>query len=152
MVTNSSEKTKRERTTWLILFTVIFFVVWINRALFSSFLYIFFSLGSGWLERKKKDGYDPTIEDSYRKHLIIDDQPCILEILDTAGQGQPHLTNSRKKKNAPSLLISRDVYVHSLKIHRWKPLIHQPSLFVTLEEYTALRDQWIRFVIISNLE
>ncbi|BGP45671.1 RAS2 protein [Rhodotorula kratochvilovae] len=42
--------------------------------------------------------YDPTIEDSYRKHAIIDGQPYMLEILDTAGQ----------------------------------------------EEYTALRDQWIR--------
>ncbi|KAF8854404.1 putative small G-protein Ras2, partial [Acephala macrosclerotiorum] len=30
--------------------------------------------------------YDPTIEDSYRKVLIVDNQPCILEILDTAGQ------------------------------------------------------------------
>ncbi|KAG0665346.1 Ras GTPase ras2 [Rhodotorula mucilaginosa] len=42
--------------------------------------------------------YDPTIEDSYRKQAIIDEQPYMLEILDTAGQ----------------------------------------------EEYTALRDQWIR--------
>jgi len=42
--------------------------------------------------------YDPTIEDSYRKQVVIDEQPCVLEVLDTAGQ----------------------------------------------EEYTALRDQWIR--------
>ncbi|KAI9292954.1 hypothetical protein K502DRAFT_331935 [Neoconidiobolus thromboides FSU 785] len=42
--------------------------------------------------------YDPTIEDSYRKQVVIDDQACVLEVLDTAGQ----------------------------------------------EEYTALRDQWIR--------
>ncbi|KNC97510.1 small GTP-binding protein domain, partial [Spizellomyces punctatus DAOM BR117] len=42
--------------------------------------------------------YDPTIEDSYRKQVVIDELPCILEVLDTAGQ----------------------------------------------EEYTALRDQWIR--------
>ncbi|GAA5990612.1 hypothetical protein JCM10908_003154 [Rhodotorula pacifica] len=42
--------------------------------------------------------YDPTIEDSYRKHAMVDGQPYMLEILDTAGQ----------------------------------------------EEYTALRDQWIR--------
>ncbi|KAE8257314.1 hypothetical protein A4X13_0g2434 [Tilletia indica] len=42
--------------------------------------------------------YDPTIEDSYRKQTVIDDEPCMLEVLDTAGQ----------------------------------------------EEYTALRDQWIR--------
>lgn len=42
--------------------------------------------------------YDPTIEDAYQKQVIIDGQPCVVEVLDTAGQ----------------------------------------------EEYTALRDQWIR--------
>ncbi|TGZ76516.1 ras-domain-containing protein [Ascodesmis nigricans] len=42
--------------------------------------------------------YDPTIEDSYRKQVVIDGYSCMLEVLDTAGQ----------------------------------------------EEYTALRDQWIR--------
>ena len=45
--------------------------------------------------------YDPTIEDSYRKQVVIDDQSCVLEVLDTAGQ----------------------------------------------EEYTALRDQWIRYAL-----
>lgn len=42
--------------------------------------------------------YEPTIEDSYRKQVVIDSRSCMLEVLDTAGQ----------------------------------------------EEYTALRDQWIR--------
>jgi len=55
------------------------------------------------------ESYDPTIEDSYRKHAIIDDEPCLIEILDTAGQ----------------------------------------------EEYTALRDQWIRegdgFLIVYSI-
>jgi len=32
------------------------------------------------------DKYDPTIEDSYRKHMEIDELTCILDILDTAGQ------------------------------------------------------------------
>lgn len=50
------------------------------------------------LTRLISQTYDPTIEDSYRKQTVIDDQPCMLEVLDTAGQ----------------------------------------------EEYTALRDQWIR--------
>ena len=30
--------------------------------------------------------YDPTIEDSYRKQVTIDEETCLLEILDTAGQ------------------------------------------------------------------
>nr|POE93586.1 protein ras-2 [Quercus suber] len=53
--------------------------------------------------------YDPTIEDSYRKQVQIDNQSCMLEVLDTAGQ----------------------------------------------EEYTALRDQWIRdgegFVLVYSV-
>ena len=32
------------------------------------------------------DEYDPTIEDSYRKQVTIDNQTCLLDILDTAGQ------------------------------------------------------------------
>jgi GTPase KRas protein len=57
----------------------------------------------------KVEEYDPTIEDSYRKQVVIDGQTCLLEILDTAGQ----------------------------------------------EEFTALRDQWIRecegFIIIYSI-
>jgi len=44
------------------------------------------------------EAYDPTIEDSYRKQMTVDNEPVVIEVLDTAGQ----------------------------------------------EEYTALRDQWIR--------
>lgn len=51
----------------------------------------------------------PTIEDSYRKQVVIDEESCLLEILDTAGQ----------------------------------------------EEFTALRDQWIRdcegFVLVYSI-
>ncbi|KAG0288881.1 Ras GTPase ras2 [Dissophora globulifera] len=57
-------------------------------------LYKLVVLGDGGVGKT----YDPTIEDSYRKQVVIDDQSCVLEVLDTAGQ----------------------------------------------EEYTALRDQWIR--------
>lgn len=53
--------------------------------------------------------YDPTIEDSYRKQVVLDDDPATLEVLDTAGQ----------------------------------------------EEYTALRDQWIRegegFILVYSI-
>lgn len=32
--------------------------------------------------------YDPTIEDFYRKEIEVDNSPCVLEILDTAGTEQ----------------------------------------------------------------
>lgn len=32
--------------------------------------------------------YDPTIEDAYRKQLVVDNQMCFVEIIDTAGQGR----------------------------------------------------------------
>jgi len=32
------------------------------------------------------EDYDPTIEDSYRKHCVIDNELALLDILDTAGQ------------------------------------------------------------------
>ncbi|CAG8439673.1 11546_t:CDS:10 [Acaulospora morrowiae] len=34
------------------------------------------------------ESYDPTIEDSYRKQEIVDDVPCIMEVLDFSGQGE----------------------------------------------------------------
>lgn len=30
--------------------------------------------------------YDPTIEDSYRKQIVVDGQACLVDVLDTAGQ------------------------------------------------------------------
>eukprot|EP00028_Trichosphaerium_sp_Am-I-7-wt_P007606 CAMPEP_0168535334 /NCGR_PEP_ID=MMETSP0405-20121227/18595_1 /TAXON_ID=498012 /ORGANISM="Trichosphaerium sp, Strain Am-I-7 wt" /LENGTH=77 /DNA_ID=CAMNT_0008562535 /DNA_START=29 /DNA_END=263 /DNA_ORIENTATION=+ len=30
--------------------------------------------------------YDPTIENNYRKQVTVDGAPCLLEIIDTAGQ------------------------------------------------------------------
>eukprot|EP01090_Pellita_catalonica_P015554 TRINITY_DN423_c0_g2_i1.p1 TRINITY_DN423_c0_g2~~TRINITY_DN423_c0_g2_i1.p1 ORF type:complete len:113 (-),score=19.91 TRINITY_DN423_c0_g2_i1:427-765(-) len=32
------------------------------------------------------DEYDPTVEDSFKKQVRIDDETCVLHILDTAGQ------------------------------------------------------------------
>lgn len=34
------------------------------------------------------DEYDPTIEDSFRKQVTIDEQVCILDVLDTAGRDE----------------------------------------------------------------
>ncbi|CAJ0762790.1 19596_t:CDS:2 [Entrophospora sp. SA101] len=35
--------------------------------------------------------YDPTIVISYKKQTIIDGQPCVIYVLETAGQGDPLL-------------------------------------------------------------
>ncbi|KAI0032503.1 ras protein [Vararia minispora EC-137] len=39
-----------------------------------------------FIQGKFIDEYDPTIEDSYRKQCVIDDEVALLDILDTAGQ------------------------------------------------------------------
>lgn len=39
-----------------------------------------------YFQHKFVDEYDPTIEDHYRKQALIDEEACLLDILDTAGQ------------------------------------------------------------------
>ena len=46
------------------------------------------------------DEYDPTIEDSYRKQVTIDEETCLLDILDTAGQEE--YSAMRDQVRAPS--------------------------------------------------
>ena len=43
------------------------------------------------------DEYDPTIEDSYRKQVVIDGETCLLDILDTAGQEVRPATNMKTR-------------------------------------------------------
>ena len=38
------------------------------------------------LQDQFMDEYEPTIEDSYRKQALVDEESCVLDILDTAGQ------------------------------------------------------------------
>ena len=40
------------------------------------------------IQNKFVSEYDPTVEDSYRKQVQIDNEVCILNILDTAGQDE----------------------------------------------------------------
>ena len=39
-----------------------------------------------FLQHHFVEEYSPTIEDAYRKQVVIDDETCMLDILDTAGQ------------------------------------------------------------------
>ena len=44
------------------------------------------SLTFQFIQNRFIDDYDPTIEDSFRKSVIIDNEACLLEILDTSSQ------------------------------------------------------------------
>lgn len=59
--------------------------------------------------------YDPTIEDTYRRLLMVDNRMCFLEVIDTAGQG---------------------MFIDGISIH----IVACPYA----EDYTPLRDQWVR--------
>jgi len=39
-----------------------------------------------FISQRFVEDYDPTLEDSYRKHVSVDGEDCILDIFDTAGQ------------------------------------------------------------------
>ena len=59
------------------------FLSWISiKFLFFKLTHYFLS----FLIRSFIDEYDPTIEDSYRKQVVVDGETCLLDILDTAGQ------------------------------------------------------------------
>ena len=42
-----------------------------------------------------KKTYDPTIKDTFRKQLMVDNRMCFVELIDTAGQGKQLLTTSQ---------------------------------------------------------
>lgn len=57
--------------------------------------------------------YDPTIEDFYRKEIEVDNSPCVLEILDTAGTEQFASMRDLYIKNGQGFVV-----VYSLTNHQ----------------------------------
>lgn len=55
------------------------------------------------------DQYDPTIEDSYRKNLFIDEKPVMLDILDTAGQEEFRSMRSKWMSEGDGFMLVFDV-------------------------------------------
>jgi len=49
--------------------------------------------------------YDPTIEDSYRKHCTIDNEDALLDILDTAGQDEYSAMRAHYMRSGEGFLL-----------------------------------------------
>uniref|UniRef100_A0A667HSI2 HRas proto-oncogene, GTPase n=1 Tax=Lynx canadensis TaxID=61383 RepID=A0A667HSI2_LYNCA len=70
------------------------------------------------------DEYDPTIEDSYRKQVVIDGETCLLDILDTAGQEE--YSAMRTSTCAPEklpLCVCHQQYKSFEDIHQYREQI-----------------------------
>eukprot|EP01102_Stenamoeba_stenopodia_P005094 TRINITY_DN15605_c0_g1_i1.p1 TRINITY_DN15605_c0_g1~~TRINITY_DN15605_c0_g1_i1.p1 ORF type:complete len:193 (+),score=38.56 TRINITY_DN15605_c0_g1_i1:361-939(+) len=68
--------------------------------------------------------YDPTIENSYRKQITIDEEACILDILDTAGQEE--------------YSVMRDQYINS---GQGFMLVYSITSKATFKSLTDLREK-----------
>ncbi|KAI8870169.1 ras-domain-containing protein [Ramicandelaber brevisporus] len=71
--------------------------------------------------------YDPTIEDSYRRQVVIDGEPCVLEVLDTAGQEEYSALRDQWFREGEGFLLIYSITSRS-----------------TFERLTRYRDQIIR--------
>merc|ERR1711975_70811 len=73
------------------------------------------------------DEYDPTIEDSYRKQVTIDDETCLLDILDTAGQEEYSAMRDQYMRTGQGFL-----------------LVYAITSRASFDEITSFREQILR--------
>ncbi|KAI5088648.1 Ha-ras Harvey sarcoma viral oncogene-like b [Silurus meridionalis] len=80
------------------------------------------------------DEYDPTIEDSYRKQVVIDGETCLLDILDTAGQEEYSAMRDQYMRTGEGFLCV--FAINNTKsfedIHQYR-LLH-PTLYLTQDQ------------------
>lgn len=81
------------------------------------------------------DEYDPTIEDSYRKQVNIDNETCLLDILDTAGQEEYSAMRDSYMRTGQGFILTfsitsrqsfNEATVFRDQIHRVKDADHVP--------------------------
>ncbi|KAJ3579912.1 hypothetical protein NPX13_g652 [Xylaria arbuscula] len=94
-----------------------------------------------WIE-----SYDPTIEDSYRTQVTVDQRQVVLEIMDTAGTDQfgwfrhTVISSDREPINA-GLVAMRDLY---MKTGQGFLLVFSITSESSLSEIAGLREEIIR--------
>ncbi|KAG5356685.1 Ras-like protein 1 [Yarrowia sp. C11] len=86
------------------------------------------------------DEYDPTIEDSYRKEILIDSNLTTLDVLDTAGQEEYSAMREQYMRNGDGFLLvysitSRDSFEEAQQFYnqilRVKDVARAPVVLVT---------------------
>eukprot|EP00966_Prymnesium_polylepis_P196459 4552788-Prymnesium_polylepis.1 len=100
------------------------------------------------------DEYDPTIEDSYRKQVTIDEETCLLDILDTAGQEEYSAMRDQvglacRAKPCPSARNRSAALVRSLCRQYMRTgqgflCVYSITNRGTFEEISAFREQILR--------
>ncbi|CCF57851.1 hypothetical protein KAFR_0D02040 [Kazachstania africana CBS 2517] len=58
-----------------------------------------------FIQSRFTDEYDPTIEDSYRKQLTVDNAKYTIDILDTAGQEEYYMMREQYMRNCDGFLL-----------------------------------------------
>ncbi|KAK7602579.1 hypothetical protein V9T40_008168 [Parthenolecanium corni] len=85
------------------------------------------------------DEYDPTIEDSYRKQVVIDGETCLLDILDTAGQEEYSAMRDQYMRTGEGFLLVfavnnaksfEDIHTYREQIKRVKDAEEVPMVLV----------------------
>lgn len=85
------------------------------------------------------DEYDPTIEDSYRKQVLIDSETCLLDILDTAGQEEYSAMRDQYMRTGEGFLLVfavnnaksfEDISMYREQIKRVKDADYVPMVLV----------------------
>ena len=89
--------------------------------------------------REPSNDYDPTIEDSYRQAAMVDDIPCIIDLLDTSGKAEFSSMQDQWMREGNGYLIfysivSRSTFDEAImlrdKILRAKESMNEPMIFV----------------------
>ena len=89
------------------------------------------------VQQKFDDRYDPTIEDCYHKQVVIDGEPCLLDIFDTAGQEEYSAMRDQYIRTGEGFLCVfaldrspsfEDVDLYRKQIHRVKDTDDVPMI------------------------
>ncbi|KAI1830132.1 hypothetical protein DTO027I6_8975 [Penicillium roqueforti] len=55
------------------------------------------------------EGSEPTLDDSYRTRMVVDDRPCVLEIIDTAGRDEHAALREDHIRNGDAFIIAYSI-------------------------------------------